>query len=181
MSFPTSNNTIGYVSGSMLLLAGQSVPASAQILDYLPQRQLTHVGQMVDILNVASNPTILAWSKLQNRVESWTELDHDWDGDDGIPLSRTTADSAIAFLQSASLTTHPVPTPYIAGDGEVGFRWTAPGNFTSVSFLDDGHIVAYVRVGEAVKFTMDREVGNSFNYSQLLNSLALNSQSFAFN
>lgn len=87
----------------------------------------------------------LVWGSLRARVEQWTKLPDDWDGNYGQPLSvgvSNAAESVLAALQAQGL---PVPSPYIAGDGEVGFRWQLADGFASISLLEDGHVVAFAR------------------------------------
>lgn len=89
----------------------------------------------------------LAWQVVRNQLERWKKLPADWDGSDGVAPSQSVIAAASAFVdrvQSAGVT---APVPYVAGDGEVGFRWAKDNHFASVAFLEDGNIVAYVRDG----------------------------------
>lgn len=91
---------------------------------------------------------MLAYGTLFSKVGAWENLPHNWDGEGGAPLSERTTAAALDFLAIAQGAGLRPPTPYIAGDGEVGFRWRTDKGLASIAFLADGHIVGKVPGGD---------------------------------
>ncbi|MCU4159544.1 hypothetical protein AiwAL_05435 [Acidiphilium sp. AL] len=95
----------------------------------------------------------MAWSEASDattpfaifraKICAWSRLEIDWDGEDGVVPSSVVITHALDFIDVLEKSWMPVPSIYIAGDGEVGFRWTNNNARASVSFLDDGHIVGF--------------------------------------
>lgn len=86
-----------------------------------------------------------AWGRLRSDLQRWQTLPDDWDGDGGIAPSSATLADGRAFLDALEAGNAPPPSLGVAGDGEIEFKWTKEDGFASVSFLSDGHLVAYVR------------------------------------
>lgn len=112
------------------------------------------------------------WAGLADKVQSWIDLPTDWDGDDGVAPSSAVIDAAVAFAHYASYGGAPKPELYIAGDGEVGFRWTTGEDFASVAFLNDGHVVVYCSMGAEEKpLKIDIAVEEAPDFSLLFKGL----------
>ena len=84
------------------------------------------------------------WEHIQGRLKDFAKLPHDWDGEGSNAPPPTVISNAQFFVAAAMVNDVPVPELYIDGGGEVGFRWRKFDWFASVSFLDDGHGVAYL-------------------------------------
>lgn len=97
------------------------------------------------------HPSQIAWAALRQRVSSWAELGDDWDGDNGHPPRAHVLHAADQFILNGERYGVAIPSPFIEGDGEVGFRWRGADHFGSVAFLEDGSVVALVQVrGETI-------------------------------
>ena len=86
------------------------------------------------------------WCALFDSLERWGKLPYDWDGENGRcpPVQSTKA--ARTFLQLLRLLGVRRPAGYVAGDGEIGYRWKGvDGQFASAGFLADGHCVGLVK------------------------------------
>ena len=84
------------------------------------------------------------WEHIQGRLKDFAKLPHDWDGEGSDAPPAVVIGNAQSFVADAMVDDVPVPELYIDGGGEVGFRWRRFDWFASVSFLDDGHGVAYL-------------------------------------
>ena len=91
-----------------------------------------------------SNRTRHGWERVQGRLKDFAKLPHDWDGEGSDAPPAVVITNAQSFAAQAMAVDVPVPELYIDGGGEVGFRWRKFDWFASVSFLDDGHGVAYL-------------------------------------
>ncbi|WP_228241070.1 hypothetical protein [Aurantimonas coralicida] len=119
-----------------------------------------------------ASASAITWSMIRQSVEGWRTLPEDWDGNDGVGPSEEVIQAALRFLDAARQSLLRAPQPFVAGDGEVGFRWERGGSFGSVSFLDDGSIIAYVRAANGEPpFRLDKPVTEDFNYAELLENL----------
>jgi|SRR5579863_1668666 len=87
------------------------------------------------------------WQSLMHSIDRWELLPVDWDGDDGIPPPKRSASAARRFLNAFASATLPPPSGFVAGDGEIGFRWRTVRGFASISLLCDGTTLAFCRVG----------------------------------
>ena len=85
------------------------------------------------------------WEALDSKLMAWKTLPDDWDGEDGVAPSEGMVAAARNFLIAVRGIGLSAPTPFIAGDGEIGFRWERGGCCASADFLPDGHIVAFSR------------------------------------
>lgn len=102
-----------------------------------------------------TNPA--AWSALQAKLSKWASLPNDWDGDDGIAPSTIAVANARLFLDAAAACGAPVPMPYIAGDGEVGFRWKKGDGYASAAFLSNGTILLFARKPDETATFADKQ------------------------
>ena len=84
------------------------------------------------------------WEHIQGRLKDFAKLPYDWDGEGGNAPPAIFIDNAQSFVVDAMTNDVPVPELYIDAGGEVGFRWRKFNWYASVSFLDDGHGVAYL-------------------------------------
>lgn len=113
---------------------------------------------------------MLAYGRVAAKLDGWVKLEHGWDGEDGIPLGLGTAAAAKDFLVQAQGAELPCPEIYIAGDGEVGFRWRATGQLASIAFLDEGYIVAKVPTpSEAIR--IDEPISELVDFHAVLTAL----------
>jgi hypothetical protein len=85
---------------------------------------------------------------LYSRLNAFRHLPENWDGVGGHAPTREAVDEGLAFLDLLPLGT-PLPTPFPAGDGEVGFHWKTADSFAEVSFYGDGNIYFYAKLGRA--------------------------------
>jgi hypothetical protein len=92
----------------------------------------------LEIPNLATPFTLL-----RDKVGIWSEFETGWDGEDGIPPPAVVVANAFDFIDLMEKSLAPIPSIYIAGDGEIGFRWTSDNARASVSFLDDGYVVGF--------------------------------------
>jgi hypothetical protein len=97
----------------------------------------------------------MAFGALQSKIDLWADLDEDWDGAGGVAPPHQVVSNATTFLNEAERAGVKLPQVYVAGDGEVGFRWTRDAAFASVSFLPDGNIVAFARSAGSDSLRMD--------------------------
>lgn len=104
-----------------------------------PSSRTIVVSDRNDVARVAG------WAALAEKVKSWSLLSHDWDGQDGLAISRIVASEALAFIADGQQRGAPVPSAYIGGDGEVGLTWRTAQGRATVSFLADGSLVASLR------------------------------------
>lgn len=110
------------------------------------------------------------WQALARDIARWRTLPDDWDGEGGARPSANVLDAARDFLRRAHAAGVPLPQPFIAGDGEVGFRWRRNGAFASAAFLPDGHMVAVCDLpGQAVR--LDQPYAADLDLSALYRAL----------
>lgn len=92
----------------------------------------------------------LAWGVLKARIIRWEALPDDWDGNEGVAPPKVAAGNAKLFVDAAKHAGAPLPSPFISGDGEIGFRWGRGDGFASVAFIDD-HVVVFARQPNSVE------------------------------
>ena len=110
------------------------------------------------------------WHALACDIARWRALPDDWDGEGGVRPASVVLDAAADFLRRAQAAGAPLPHPFIAGDGEVGFRWRRDDAFASAAFLPDGHMVAVCDLpGQIVK--LDRPYAHDLDLSALYRAL----------
>ena len=147
MRVTSAASHVGVYAAVATFLIGAQVPTTASATTYGKKpATLSSNGSSYSLRE--STPEwkrFLEWGALRARVISWSGLKQGWDGEDGMAPSNRTIDAALAFMQSARATALPLPAPYIAGDGEIGFRWAKGDAFASVAFLDEGEVVIFMR------------------------------------
>lgn len=112
------------------------------------------------------------WAELDLKIDRWSRLPDDWDGEDGICPPKDLVNAARNFLCRIRGRV-PVPSSgYVAGDGEIGFRWKKDNGFASAAFLTDGHIVIFCRSpGSASALRADERYTPSLDLSALFAAL----------
>ena len=118
-------------------------------------------------------PVNSAWQGIARSIDQWEQLQSGWDGDDATPPTAFTLESARHFLRLTMDSGAQPPKPFIASDGEIGFRWRNGEAVASVSFLDDGHIVVFCmgpKLAEPIKF--DELYSKESDLTDLFKSLA---------
>lgn len=116
----------------------------------------------------------IEWSALRGKVLGWQSLPQGWDGDEGLAPQAATVQAALNFMAIARGANLPLPQVYIAGDGEVGFRWARGDAFASIAFLDDGDMVGVVRAanGQRIEFEHAAANGCPREFMSVLSNLA---------
>lgn len=136
----------GQVLGARVLFGTAVIATTAAMLPVQHVAPATTTMTAAGPENSAYRRSI-AWGALKARVIRWSSLPDDWDGNDGVAPSATVVENAKNFIALAARLGAPVPVPFIAGDGEIGFRWAKGNRFGSVSFVE-GDVLAYVWDGE---------------------------------
>jgi hypothetical protein len=150
----TTNHTSASVAMASALL-GFCVPTTASATTYIGATTTTSSTPSYNFRE--STPQwkrFIEWGALRARLTSWGELPAGWDGEDGIAPDKRTVNAALAFMHSAREASLPLPTPYIAGDGEIGLRWAKGDAFASVAFLGDGEMVIFIRDADGTPFEL---------------------------
>jgi hypothetical protein len=96
------------------------------------------------------------WARLQEKIAAWADLSADWDGEQGVVPSAAVLASASRFVDTLQVEGIREPAADLAGDGEISFHWRTGDDLGTVSFLSDGHLVAYIRRGDEEPFRVDR-------------------------
>ena len=114
------------------------------------------------------------WVDIDGIVSAWRHLPSDWDGEDtSLPDSADFAHLE-RFVSLARVSGVRSPSPFIAGDGEVGLRWSEGEAFASVAFLDGGRILGYCESFEGREATrLDAFKPTNERLDQFINSLRL--------
>lgn len=107
----------------------------------------TSLDDFPDFLSKTNNND--KWLDILSTIDSWSKLDNDWFDDESISPNYQTISNAREFISKIFVQLGKEPTPYIAPDGEIGFRWQSIREFASVSFLDDGEFVGVIRSNES--------------------------------
>jgi hypothetical protein len=100
--------------------------------------------------------TAFEWARLQERVAHWATLPEDWDGMEGTAPSASVLAAAGEFIDKLQVHGICLPEAEVAGDGEVTLSWAKGDNIATVSFLADGHIVAFASREGARPLKVDR-------------------------
>ena len=116
-----------------------------------------------------------SWGRLRARLAAWAELPADWDGDDGEAPTSSAIAGAGSFLRELERRGAPLPRPFIAGDGEIGFRWSKGDAFASVAFTR-GQVLGSVRTPDGKVERINRKVSSA---GPLLSGLASSLTKFA--
>lgn len=72
-------------------------------------------------------------------LESYKELNPNWDGYDAIKPNPIIIDRAISFLVALKCYNVELPKPMIAGSGEVGLYWRLDKTYIEVGFDETGN------------------------------------------
>src|ERR1700691_3003586 len=113
------------------------------------------------------------WDDLHNKLNKWELLPEDWDGYDSICPSNTVIKYCHDFLYQSQKYNIAVPEIYIAGDGEIGFRWNTD-LYASVSFLNDGNIIIFCQKPKLEPLRIDTFYSESLNLDQFFDILIQN-------
>jgi hypothetical protein len=111
-----------------------------------------------------------SWQGIRSRVSSWTKLTDGWEAEDSKAPSRVCLDAALQFVKRAEMAALPVGETYIDADGEIGFRWSANGDFGTVAFLPDCHLVAFCP-GSGEPFEIDSPISDFRDWDGLFNAI----------
>jgi hypothetical protein len=110
-------------------------------------------------VNVTEVGAAREWSRVRNTLRGFGKLPRNWDGEGTPPPSNIQAVEALRFLDRVEQVVSTAPVPYIDGASEIGMRWTKGDGYGSVAFMDDGHIVGFVRApGEQTAFKLDKPI-----------------------
>lgn len=141
----------------------------------VPEAAATTVKPVVMIGAGCNRPFYVAaatgWAELNADLTRWAALPHDWDGMEGTPPAQGSIDAAGALLAKLQAAHVPHPEATVAGDGEISYTWSYGSSFASVSFLSDGHIVAYSRVPGHETVEIDEIASDEVDLSGLIESL----------
>jgi hypothetical protein len=99
--------------------------------------------------------SMLTYGVVRNRVDEYARLPDDWDGYGGCAPNANVISAAkdvLRYLERAGVS---APASYVAGDGEVGFRWNTARGFASISLLEDGHLVGFAQPQGAAAYMVD--------------------------
>lgn len=138
-------------------------------VDLLPAATALNVGNSHRRVRQKASHT--TYSRLFAALERWAELPEDWDGDRGKTPPPESLRAAKRFLTLAELLSVSPPSPYIDGDGEIGFRWRRNGDFASVAFLPDGSFVGFIREGQREPKKIDVPFGVALGSSDFVLAL----------
>lgn len=104
-------------------------------------------------------------SAAHDAIGRWSALKDGWDEEDAPAPSQSQLELSRTLLDRISAWAIPAPAPYIAGDGEFGFRWRKGDGFASASFLPSGEILLFVRApGSHEPFRQEECAGNDFSW-----------------
>ena len=93
--------------------------------------------------------------RLVQEIQSYGNLQTDWDGDGGRAPLKKDINNAVAFLQS--LQDGDIPEPMVAGDGDVGFVWETESSYLEVGFCDNGQISFFGKMPDGRKGRGDHD------------------------
>jgi len=86
------------------------------------------------------------WRAIKSKVASFADLEENWDSMEGVAPEPDVIRGVSWLVEELEELGAPAPTEaYASGDGEIGLRWRSADGFASVSFTDDGSLLAYVR------------------------------------
>ena len=112
------------------------------------------------------------WSRFQTHLDEWANLPEDWDGEDGRAPSSGVICGAREMIDRLENAGAPIPEIYVAGDGEVGFRWAAGSFYASASFVDDGDVLLYMHKGDEVLHNLDEAWTSEIDLTSFIADLA---------
>ena len=110
---------------------------------------------------------------LAQEIESYANLEPDWDCNNGRAPAREDIDNAVSFLRL--LRGGDIPRPMVAGDGDVGFIWETESSYLEVGFCDKGQISFYGKAPDGEEAGGDNDFakeGVSNDLWKLLESVA---------
>ncbi|MBY9062797.1 hypothetical protein K7957_07625 [Sphingomonas yunnanensis] len=111
------------------------------------------------------------WEELRTDLLRWEKSPADWDGDHGIAPpapSLAAAKTVIGKLKAAHIVP---PDASVSGDGEIAYTWSRATAFASISFLADGHLVAYSRVAGHDTIEIDQPYQDDLDLMAMFESL----------
>lgn len=85
------------------------------------------------------------WTVAGEALSRWRSYGVGWDGEDAAQPDQIALSNASIFVIQAQSAAVPGGEPFITADGELGFRWSKADGFASVSFAEDGHVIAFAR------------------------------------
>lgn len=112
------------------------------------------------------------WSGLHRSLSRWAFLPADWDGEDGTAPPSKSVQNAGDFLGKLQRLNIEAPEGFVAGDGEIGFRWRSNSAFASAAFLPDGHLVATARVRKKPVVKIDAPYTKAMDLSAFFKALS---------
>ena len=110
---------------------------------------------------------------LAEKIQSYADLEPDWDCEGGRAPAPEDIENAVHFLRS--LPGGDLPRPMVAGDGDVGFIWKTESSYLEVGFCDQGQISFYGKTPDGEKGWGDGDYakeGVSAALRKLLESVA---------
>ena len=113
----------------------------------------------------------IQWRALNSSLRQWAELPVGWAGEGSIPPQISSVEYARKLLGQIQKARCPLPQPFIAADGEFGFRWRKGEAFASIAFPGDGTIVIYVQVGDGAPLMLDEPIDVGQNLDDIFRSL----------
>ena len=143
-----------------------------------PENYQVHKSEFVHTWGAKQEPIVwgsilkeFQWNELKAKVQSWQSLPVDWDGDGGIPPSVATVNQSRVLLSTLQQSDAPLPKLGVAGDGEIELKWEKGDGFASISFLDDGHLVAYVRGPRETNLILLDKPVSEINWEELTTAI----------
>ncbi|WP_292097084.1 hypothetical protein [Brevundimonas sp.] len=156
-----------------LALTPMPVPDQPILQTLAPMNVGVTSSSMVQVPSTDAWKDFIAWSALRGRVKAWASLPEGWDGIDAAAPPAETVEAALLFMQQARDNRIPLPQPFIASDGEIGFRWARGNAFASVSFLSDGSVVGTIRDEAGNRTDVDQPFSYEFPDAALKSLLLL--------
>ena len=187
-----SDANMAYLALPTVSLAGSlNRPGISKPLSLLNETEANMIGGMeinrqhfewtsngtVRLTGYRSRPAIVpghreSWHIVNRLLNKWATLKPDWDSEGGIAPSEHVIANAKSFVSSLMKNGILPPNPFVAGDGEVGFRWAQGARLASVAFLNDGCVVAFCHSPTMTQpYTLDEPTSEDHDLSLLLNNL----------
>jgi hypothetical protein len=117
-------------------------------------------------------PARSGWEEVRARASQWADYQDGWDGEGSVAPSQASLERADEFAREAEKRGIASPLLRLYGDGEVEFGWKGDRASASVAFLDDGHVVAYIRrTARHPMFKLDRPFTKADDLGDLLGAL----------
>jgi hypothetical protein len=96
------------------------------------------------------------FSNIRALLSGWACYSSGWDGDEGVAPGAAACTHAQQTLAAAEIAGLTAPVPFIAADGEIGFRWRSSNGFASISFIG-GDVIGFCRApGVAEPLRVDK-------------------------